>query len=223
MIVLEDVTKVYNPGRPNEFKALRGVSLRLKKGDAIVLKGPSGSGKTTLLAVMGCMLRPTSGRVLLEGKDIGRLPEPFLTEIRRNRFGFIFQDFNLIRGLSVVENIMLPLYPTNISGPEIKDRVEALLERFQLTDKASERVEHLSGGQQQRVAIARALVNNPEVVFADEPTAHLDTALSRQLVQMLKGLKAEGRTIVIATHDPLVFEASFVDRVLEMRDGRLQD
>ncbi len=221
MIVLQEVTKVFNQGRPNEFRALRGVSLDLKKGEVMVLKGPSGSGKTTLLAIMGCMSRPTSGRVLLEDREIGRLPERFLTELRRQRFGFIFQDFNLIKGLSVVENIMVPLYPTALSMAEIKSRAEALLERFQLSDKATERVEHLSGGQQQRVAIARALVNEPEVVFADEPTAHLDTALSEQLLEMLEDLKAEGRSIVIATHDPRVFEAAFVDRVLEMRDGQL--
>ncbi|RME66431.1 MAG: ABC transporter ATP-binding protein [Nitrospirae bacterium] len=221
MIVLEGVTKVYNQGKPNEFWALRGVSLEIKKGEVVVLKGPSGSGKTTLLSIMGCMARPTSGRVLLDGRDIGRLPEVFLTQTRRQRFGFIFQDFNLLRGLSVAENIILPLYPEDLSQKEIKDKLEDLLERFHLKDKAREKVEHLSGGQQQRVAIARALVNGPEVVFADEPTAHLDTTLSKDLVQMLEGMKADGITIVIATHDPIVFEAGFVDRVIQMRDGRL--
>ncbi len=221
MIVLEGVTKVYNQGKPNEFWALRGVSLEIKKGEVVVLKGPSGSGKTTLLSIMGCMARPTSGRVLLDGRDIGRLPEVFLTKTRRQRFGFIFQDFNLLRGLSVAENIILPLYPEDLSQKEIKDKLEDLLERFHLKDKAREKVEHLSGGQQQRVAIARALVNGPEVVFADEPTAHLDTTLSKDLVQMLEGMKADGITIVIATHDPIVFEAGFVDRVIQMRDGRL--
>ncbi len=221
VIVLEDVTKVYNQGRPNEFWALRGVSLEIKKAEAVVLKGPSGSGKTTLLSVMGCMLRPTSGRVTLEGRDIGRLPEAFLTEIRRQRFGFIFQEFNLIKGLTVAENILLPLYPTGLSEGQLRQNLEALLERFDLRDKARERVEHLSGGQQQRVAIARALVNNPEVVFADEPTAHLDTTLSEQLLQLLGGMKKEGITLVIATHDARVFEAGFIDRVIEMRDGRL--
>jgi len=222
MIELKKVTKIYNQGRANEFKALRGVSLRLKKGEVLVLKGPSGSGKTTLLSIMGCMSRPTSGRVLLDGRDIGRLPEPFLTEIRRERFGFIFQNFNLINGLSVLENIILPLYPTTLSSKQIRKRAEYLLERFGLSDKAQEKVQYLSGGQQQRVAIARALINEPEVVFADEPTAHLDTTLSHQLLQLLEDMKKEGRTIVIATHDPLLFESGFVDRVVEMRDGLIK-
>ncbi len=222
IIRAENLSLCINRGRPNEVWPVRDVSLQIKRGEVVVLKGPSGSGKTSLLSLLGCMSRPTEGRILVHGRDVAKLPERFLTEIRRKRFGFIFQQFNLIPGISVRENVMLPLYPVDISFREMRERADSLMDRLGLSGRSHFRVKGLSGGEQQRVAIARALVNDPEVIFADEPTAHLDTKLSSDLVGILEGLKKEGRTILIATHDPLLYEQGFIDRVLEMRDGSIR-
>ncbi len=221
VIRVENVSKCINRGRPNEVWPVRGVSLEIERAQCVVLKGPSGSGKTSLLSLIGCMSRPTEGRILLHGRDVAKLPERFLTEIRRNTFGFIFQQFNLIPGITVKENIMLPLYPTEMGLAEIKTRAERLMKKLRIYERRYFHVKGLSGGEQQRVAIARALINDPEIILADEPTAHLDTRLSVELIEILKGLREEGKTLVIATHDPLVYEQGFVDRVVEMRDGRV--
>jgi putative ABC transport system ATP-binding protein len=223
MIELRDVTKVFNAGQPNEFAAVRGVSLALDGAGAVALTGPSGSGKTTLLSLIACMARPTAGRIAIQGEVISSLPERFLTEIRRRTFGFIFQQFNLIRGLSARENVMLPAYPTGRSLRQSRAAADRLLERLGLTAKADAKVEWLSGGEAQRVAIARALINDPAIVVADEPTAHLDTALSRDFLEIMRGLRQEGRTLLIASHDPLVYESDVVERVVRLRDGRLLD
>jgi putative ABC transport system ATP-binding protein len=147
------------------------------------------------------------------------MPERFLTEIRRKTFGFIFQQFNLIKGITALENIMVPAYPTGEKRSQLRERAMSLLEVFSIEQKASARIEWLSGGEVQRVAIARALMNDPEVIVADEPTAHLDTKLSREFMETMLQLKGDGRTIVIASHDPIVYESNFVDKVVEMRDG----
>lgn len=219
MIELLEIRKVFNMSKPNEFTALQSVSLGIAAQRVTVLKGPSGSGKTTLLSILGCMARPTSGRIMLHDREITSLPERFLTEIRRRTFGFIFQQFNLIKGITALENIMAPAYPTGEKRSRLKERAMALLEVFSIEQKASARIEWLSGGEVQRVAIARALMNNPEVIVADEPTAHLDTKLSREFMETMLKLKGDGRTIVIASHDPIVYESNFVDKVVEMRDG----
>jgi putative ABC transport system ATP-binding protein len=223
MIALFDVTKIFNAGRPNEFAAVRDVSLTLNGRGAVAITGPSGSGKTTLLSLVACMARPTAGRILVDGEAISSLPERFLTEIRRRTFGFIFQQFNLIRGLSARENVMLPAYPTGAPLGRVRREADRLLERLGLAPKAEARVEWLSGGEMQRVAIARALINNPAVVVADEPTAHLDTALSRDFMEIMRGLRAEGRTLIFASHDPLVYESDLIERIVRMRDGRVLD
>jgi putative ABC transport system ATP-binding protein len=222
LIATEDVTKVYNPRRPDEVVAVAGVSLAVRAGEALVLEGPSGSGKTSLLSLIGCMSRPTSGRIVVADRDVAKLPENLLTEVRRRRFGFIFQQFNLIAGLSVIDNVLLPLYPVTMGLTEMRDRGRRVLERLDLDGKRHRKVRVLSGGEQQRVAIARALVNDPEVIVADEPTAHLDRKLSEELLQILAELKADGRTLLVATHDPLVFEHPLVDRRLSMRDGLVE-
>ncbi len=221
MITINKVTKVFNQGRPNEYTALDGVDLSVEMGKVTVLKGPSGSGKTTLLTVLGCMSRPTSGRIFLLEREITSLPERFLTEIRRRTFGFIFQQLNLIKGVTALENVMVPVYPTGERFSSLRKRALELLEAFNLSHRAAAKVEWLSGGEAQRVAIARALVNNPEIIIADEPTAHLDTRLSLEFMDIMKDLKGKGKTILISSHDPLVFESGLVDTVLEMRDGRL--
>jgi putative ABC transport system ATP-binding protein len=221
MIELRDVKKAFNQGQHNEYWALSGISLAIEAKRVTALRGPSGSGKTTLLTLIGCLARPTSGRVTLHGRDISGMPERFLTEIRRKTFGFVFQQFNLIKGLSAIENVMLPAYPTGRPHHELKYGAEALLAQLQLGHRRDARVEWLSGGEQQRVAIARALINNPEVLIADEPTANLDTALAKEFMAILERLGAEGRTVILTSHDPLVTESAVVARLVDMRDGKL--
>lgn len=223
MIQLKDVRKVFNQGKPNEFVAIDGVSLQIDFEKVTVLKGPSGSGKTTLLSILGCMARPTSGRIMLADREITSLPERFLTEIRCRTFGFIFQQFNLIKGISAIENVMVPAYPSGEKYARLKERAMHLLETFDLARKATSKVEWLSGGEAQRVTIARALINSPSVIIADEPTAHLDTKLSRELMDIVSKFKDEGKTILIASHDPIVHDATIVDRVVGMRDGKIVD
>jgi len=223
MIELDDIHKAFNQGRPNEYWALSGISLTVAAHQVTALSGPSGSGKTTLLTLLGCLSRPTQGRVRLHNEDVSGLPERFLTEIRRRTFGFVFQQFNLVRGLSALDNVMLPAYPLGLPYGQLREKAENQLAALDLGHRRNARVEWLSGGEQQRVAIARALINDPEVIIADEPTANLDTALSRQFLDILSRLIDEGRTVLLTSHDPLVIESSVVDRVVRLRDGRLVD
>jgi len=222
LIRAERVSKVYNPRRPDEVRAVQEVTMEVARGEVVVLKGPSGSGKTSLLSLIGCMSRPTSGRVTVAESEVTRLAEHALTEIRRRRFGFIFQQFHLIPDLSVLDNVVLPLYPVRITFSAMAQRADGILERLGLAHARRRQVRRLSGGEQQRVAVARALINQPDAVLADEPTAHLDRELSIELLDILSGLNRDGTTVVIATHDPLVLEHPMVGRTLAMRDGRLQ-
>ena len=221
MIELSHITKTFNMGKANAFTALSGIDLRIDLGRMTVFKGPSGSGKTTLLSIIGCMSRPTSGRIRLDSRETTSLPERFAARIRRDTFGFIFQNYNLIRGISAFENIMIPAYPTGRKHAAVKRRAQGLLRRLNMESKADERVETLSGGEQQRVAISRALINDPSIIIADEPTAHLDTDLSRQFMDIMIDLKDEGKTILIASHDPLVSGYGGVDRGVGLRDGEI--
>jgi putative ABC transport system ATP-binding protein len=221
VIELSGVRKAFNQGRENEFWAINGVDLVIPARQVTVFFGPSGSGKTTLLTIVGCLARPTSGRVRLKGTDISGLPERFLTGIRRRTFGFVFQQFHLIKGLSAIENVMLPGYPIGGPWPALRRRANGLLDSLDLGHRLATRVEWLSGGEQQRVAIARALINDPEVLVADEPTANLDSDLSRQVLAIFEGLAAEGRTILLTSHDPMVLKSSLVRRVVTLRDGRI--
>jgi putative ABC transport system ATP-binding protein len=223
MIELRDIRKVFNQGRHNEFWALNGIDLAIEARRVTVLRGPSGSGKTTLLTLIGCLARPTSGRVRLAGEDISGLPERFLTRIRRQRFGFVFQQFNLVKGLSALDNVMLPAYPLGGDWRALREQALGLLAELRLAERRDARVEWLSGGEQQRVAICRALVNDPEVVIADEPTANLDTALAREFMGILEMLKGRGKTVLLTSHDPLVIDSALADRVVSLRDGRLVD
>ncbi|MDO8722871.1 MAG: ABC transporter ATP-binding protein [Syntrophales bacterium] len=221
MISARGISKVFNAGRPNEFTALREVSLTVNLHEATILKGPSGSGKTTFLGIIGCMARPTSGRIFLGERELTSLPERFLTRIRRQTFGFIFQQFNLIKGLTALENVMAPAYPAGEKYSLLRKRALETLELFNLGHRAEAKVEWLSSGEMQRVAIARALINNPEVIIADEPTAHLDTRLSAEFMAIMRELKGSGKTIILASHDPLVYDSDLADSVIEMRDGRV--
>jgi putative ABC transport system ATP-binding protein len=222
MIELKDVRKVFNSGKPNEFAAVQRISLSIEAGKATVLKGPSGSGKTTLLSLIGCMARPTAGRIMLFDREITSLPERFLTEIRRKTFGFIFQQFNLIKGITALENAMLPAYPIGEKFSSIRKRAIHLLELFNIAPKAYSKAEWLSGGEAQRVTIVRALMNNPSIIIADEPTAHLDTKLSLEFMDILGNLKEDGKTLLLASHDPLVYESTVIDTVVNVRDGRIE-
>jgi len=221
MIEISAVHKAFNQGQHNEYWALQGIDLRIEAGKVTAFRGPSGSGKTTLLTIVGCLARPTSGRVRLRGEEVSGLPERFLTEIRRRSFGFVFQQFNLIRGLSALENIILPALPTGRPRAQLVAAAMALLEQLQLTPRAQAKVEWLSGGEQQRVAIARALINDPEVIIADEPTANLDSTLAGEFMGLLASFTAAGKTVLLTSHDPLVVESAAVHRVVAMRDGKL--
>lgn len=220
-VELQGVRKAFNEDRPNRFWAVNGIDLSLPAGGVTVLSGPSGSGKTTLLTLIGCLARPTEGRVRLDGRDISGLPEPFLAALRRQTFGFVFQRFNLIRGLSVLDNVMLPGYPLGTPYRSLRKRARDLLDALGLGHRVEAQVEWLSGGEAQRTAIARALINDPAVLIADEPTANLDTELALAFVEIVSRLRAEGRTLLLSSHDPLIREAAVVDRIVELRDGRI--
>ncbi len=216
-----NVTKTYNLGKPNEVTAVKDASLQINEGSLVVLKGPSGSGKTTLLSLIGCQTKPTRGEVIILGKKVSKLPEKFMNLHKRNHIGFIFQHFQLIAGMSVLDNIVLPLIPEGISPKERSKRADRLLEQFDLAHRRQFKVSHLSGGEQQRVAIARALINNAGILLADEPSAHLDSRLTDDLLAHIEGLKRSGQTIVITSHDPIIYQHSAVDRVFEMKDGQM--
>jgi putative ABC transport system ATP-binding protein len=218
-IELQQVKKAFNQGLPSELWAIRGVNLTIHPNRVTVLKGPSGSGKTTLLSMIGCLARPTSGRITLDGRSLSGLPERFMTEIRRGTFGFIFQQFNLIKGLSTLENVMLPAYPLAPDHQQLKASAKELLQRFGLEQRAESRIEWLSGGEAQRAAICRALINDPQIVIADEPTANLDSRLSQEFMALIQGLRENGKTILISSHDAEVYDSPVIDTVVEMRDG----
>ena len=221
LLVLENITKVFNPGGPGRCEALGEVNLSLPLGKISVITGPSGSGKTTLLSLIGCLLRPTTGRIHIGDIEITGLPERFMSLVRRDRFGFVFQHFNLVRGTSALENVMLPAYPTGVTRKELSVKASSLLERLGIADKSKVRVELLSGGEQQRVAIARSLINEPDIVLADEPSAHLDTENAAGFMGIAEDLSAQGLTVLIATHDPVLYDSACVHRVLKLRDGNM--
>jgi len=215
------VTKIYNPGKPNQVTAVKEASLKINEGSLAVLKGPSGSGKTTMLSLIGCLTAPTRGEVVILGKKVSKLPERFRNQHKRCHIGFIFQHFQLIGGMSVLDNIVLPLLPEGISPQKRNKRADRLLEQFNLTHRRHFKVNNLSGGEQQRVAIARALINNAGILLADEPTAHLDSKLTGDLLDYIRQLKEAGHTILITSHDPLIYQNPMADQVFEMKDAHI--
>lgn len=218
VVQLEKVTKVYQMG-VQQVAALRGVSVSFERGSFWAIMGPSGSGKSTMLNLLGCLDRPTSGRYLLEGRDVGRMDDDALSGYRLRHLGFIFQSFNLIQQLTVQENIQLPLYYLGWSGPDSEQRAAQLADRVGLGDRLHHRPAELSGGQQQRVAIARALANDPAVLMADEPTGNLDSATGQQIMALLSQLNEQGKTVIMVTHEPKI--AAYASRQLHMRDGQI--
>jgi len=217
VVQVENVTRDYTIGEVTT-QALRGVDLAIERGEFVTLVGPSGSGKTTLLQLIGCLDQPTSGRVLINGRDVSRLNRNQRADIRRNEIGFIFQFFALIPTLNAYENVEMPLLLRAMGAAERRERVLHLLEEVGLADRADHRPDQLSGGEQQRVAIARALATDPTLVLADEPTANLDTANGQQVMEIMARLnEATGVTFVFATHDPRVIK--YARRVITLRDG----
>lgn len=220
-IQLHAVQKRYRDG-DRRIDAVSPVDLSVPEGVLWVLRGPSGSGKTTLLGLMGAMVAPSAGRVALRGDDVTSLRDHHRTAVRRERVGFVFQALSLIDGMTVLDNVLLPLVPTGGAREPDRQRAKALLDRFGVGDRNAADVARLSGGQRQRVAIARALVLGPPILLLDEPTAHLDTENALGVVEVLASLRDEGTTVVAATHDPRLADDPRVDRVLTMRDGHLE-
>ena len=217
VVKIENVTRMYQIGKI-ETQALRGVNLSIENGEFTALVGPSGSGKTTLLQMIGCLDQPTSGRVIINGKDVTTLNRNQRADMRRGTIGFIFQFFALIPTLTAYENVEMPLLLNGHSSKERRERVMELLQAVDLTDRANNRPDQLSGGQQQRVAVARALSIKPSMILADEPTANLDTENGKQVMDIMQKLNREtGVTFIFATHDPRVI--NYAKRVVTLRDG----
>ncbi len=221
MIELKNITKIYEVNKNNKVTALSDINLKIQEGELVVLKGASGSGKSTILSLIAALSKPTSGEVIVEDKKISKLPDNFASIYRRDNIGFIFQKYNLIPTLSVEDNILLPLVPLNPDSQVLSKKLDVVMKKFHIEHKKSAIVKNLSGGEQQRVAIARANVNNPKIIIADEPTANLDEKLSLHFIEILRELKALGKTIVVATHDPLFFDLDFVDREIQVHNGKL--
>ncbi len=217
---LEDVRRTYLMGS-NEVHALDGVSFDIERGQYWSIMGASGSGKSTLLNLMGCLDRPTTGTYWLAGRDTGSLDDDDLSDLRSTHLGFIFQSYNLIPQLDVLENILVPIYYQDEPAPDAEDRARALADRMGLSDRLDHRPPELSGGQQQRVAISRALVNDPDLILADEATGNLDTQTATEILDLFDELSAEGKTIVFVTHEAHVAERA--SHILRMRDGRIEE
>jgi putative ABC transport system ATP-binding protein len=216
LIELEDVTKVYRMGEV-EVYALNGVSLSISQGEMLSIIGTSGSGKSTLLNVLGCLDRPSSGRYLLDGANVSRLNDNKLAELRNKKFGFVFQDFNLLSRATALANVELPLIYSGGRSKHVK-AMEAL-ERVGLGKRAKHKPTELSGGEQQRVAIARALVNNPSLILADEPTGNLDSVSTEEIITIFQQLNKDGITVAIVTHEPDI--AQRTQRIIRLHDGKI--
>lgn len=219
IVRLENAEKIYPMGR-QQVRALAGVTVSFKHGSFWAIMGPSGSGKSTMMNILGCLDRLTAGRYFLEGRDISTLDDDSLSELRLRYLGFIFQSFNLIPQLTVQRNIELPLYYLGWDARESAERAQALAYRVGLEGRLNHRPAELSGGQMQRVAIARALANDPEVLFADEPTGNLDTATGEQILQVLVELNEQGKTIIMVTHESHI--AAHAKHRLHMLDGLIE-
>jgi putative ABC transport system ATP-binding protein len=220
VIEIESLTKIYKSGK-TEFKALNNVTLRIRKGDFVAIMGPSGSGKSTLMNIIGCLDRPTSGRIMIDEDNVSTVSDNELAIIRGRKVGFIFQKFNLMPTMNAFKNVNLPMVFLGASRGDRERRGSELLEKVGLTNWATHKPSELSGGQQQRVAIARALCNNPAIILADEPTGNLDTKTGEQIMELLVALNKEGKTILLVTH--AIALKRFANRVINMLDGEVTE
>jgi len=221
MIELIDVNKDFKINKTHSVSALKNINLKFNEGELIILKGSSGSGKSTLLSLIAALNKPSSGEIIVDNKRISKLPDDFASIYRRENIGFIFQKYHLIGNLSVKENILLPLIPNNPDENLALNLLEDVMKRFNIEHKKNSIVNTLSGGEQQRVAIARAHINDPKIIIADEPTANLDNKLSLHFVDILKELKTINKTIIVASHDPIFFDLDFVNKIIEINDGKV--
>ncbi len=219
LIDVKDITKVYEMGDV-QVHALRGVTFTVESGEFIAIMGPSGSGKSTMMDILGCLATPTAGEYYFEGEEVGKLSDNRLADIRNKKIGFVFQSFNLLPRTTALHNVELPLIYSGLGRKERKRRAFESLEAVGLADRVDHKSTELSGGQVQRVAIARALVNNPSLVFADEPTGNLDTRSGAEILAIFDRLNEEGNTIIMVTHEPEV--AEHARRVLHIRDGLIE-
>ena len=219
LIDLKDIRKSYRLGGV-DIHALDGVDLSIYKNEFVALMGPSGSGKSTLMNVLGCLDSPTSGRYVLNGKDVGSMDDRQLSNIRNSEIGFVFQSFNLLPRLSSLDNVALPLVYAGLSGKQRRLRAQEMLELVGLADRLKNKPNQLSGGQRQRVAIARALANKPSLVLADEPTGNLDSTTAKEIMEMLTQVNAQGNTIVVVTHEREI--AEYAQRIIHLKDGRIE-
>ncbi|HUD21183.1 MAG TPA: ABC transporter ATP-binding protein [Candidatus Saccharimonadales bacterium] len=218
-LIAENLTKRYGSGE-SAVSALGGVSFEAKSGEVVLIMGPSGSGKTTLLLLLGTLLRPTSGRVIINGQETSKLSNHELPRLRLKEIGFVFQHFNLLSALTAEQNVMVPLLAMGISKSAARSKAREFLKRLGLEHRMTSLPQNLSGGEEQRVAIARAMANNPSIILADEPTANLDSKTGHEIVELLrKGAKDENKCVVIVSHDPRIKDIA--DRIINIEDGRI--
>lgn len=219
IIHLEDIRKSYLMGK-QALPVLKGVSLNIFKNEYVALMGPSGSGKSTLMNILGCLDTPTSGRYILNGQDVSKMPDDALADVRNIEIGFVFQQFNLLPRLTAAENVALPLVYAGVPRKQRHERALAVLEKVSLADRSHHKPNELSGGQSQRVAIARALINNPSLILADEPTGNLDTKTSVEIMDIFTSIQAAGNTVVLVTHEEDI--AGYAHRIVRLRDGVIE-
>jgi len=219
MIHLQDITKNYYLGK-QVIEVLKGITLDILKNEYVALMGPSGSGKSTLMNILGCLDTPTTGNYILNGKDVSRMSDNDLAEVRNKEIGFVFQQFNLLPRLTAAENVALPLVYAGMPKKQRLERAKHVLEQVSLADRSHHRPNELSGGQNQRVAIARALVNNPSIILADEPTGNLDSKTSYEIMDIFEQIHAAGNTVVLVTHEEDI--ANHAHRIIRLKDGILE-
>ena len=219
LISAKNLTKKYGEA-PNETVALENISIEIKNGEFTAIVGPSGSGKSTLMHILGCLDKPTEGEYFFRGREVSKLSDNSLAEIRNKQIGFVFQFFNLLPRTSALKNAELPLLYAGVDKEERHSKALKILSSLGLSERVNSTPGQLSGGEQQRVAIARALINNPSVIFADEPTGNVDTKTSREIMKIFQSLNKKGNTIIVITHDPEV--ANYASRIITVRDGKVE-
>lgn len=219
IILLKDIRKSYYLGK-QELPVLKGIDITIGKSEYVALMGPSGSGKSTLMNILGCLDTPTGGSYILNGKDVSRMEDDELADVRNTEIGFVFQQFNLLPRLTTWENVALPLIYAGVNKKEREERARAILDKVGLADRAHHKPNELSGGQSQRVAIARALVNNPALMLADEPTGNLDTKTSNEIMDLFSAIHEQGNTVVLVTHEEDI--ARYTKRIIRIRDGMVE-